>query len=610
MAAGAQPRPTPSYSAVVRSKYFQALVLAALLFGALVYFAVDRALLGALEYLKANGAAPDLWEWIERMPWLAAAATAFAGMLGGMFAGKRAVEELLAGGGPREAGAATPAVAPAAAPRGLVDAAERLARGDLRPFADPAVVAEDPGLRALDRARVRFGELSRRALGLLAETQIVADRVRGTVTGSIERMAEIVSSVGETGAAASEMSASLKQISEHMEQLASSAEESSSSILEMAATNDEVAENIQNLAASVGETATSIEEMAYSIKEVAKNIEALSSMTEETSSSMSEMDISISQVEANATETARLSDQVRRDAFEGVQALGKTIDGINRIKSSSGEAAGVIFALEDKIKAIGKILSVIDDVAEQTNLLALNAAIIAAQAGEHGKGFSVVADEIKDLADRAGASTKEIATLIESVTHESQRAVRAMEIGVRSVEEGVRLAESTETALKQILGSATKATDMVNAIARTTVEQSRGSKQVTDSIARIAETFTQIATATAEQARGTELIMKSAEQMKIITQHVERSSQEQARGSKQITMSIENISKMVNQVNVAQREQARGSDAILLQVERVKGIVEQQEQGQRALVDVVGDLSVRVQALEKEFGTISSRASD
>jgi methyl-accepting chemotaxis protein len=589
-AAGSQPQSSSNdYGAVARSPYFVTLLLLA---------AAAAALVGG--WLRWQlGPAFATYPSLEIVPWAGGAAVALLGVALAVWAAARSAAVGGAGGGGGGAVGAR-----------VVEAAERLARGDLTRI-DVAAAgvggADEAALHALEKARARFAELTRRAGAVVAEQLALSERVRTTINSSLDRVNDIVAAVSETGGAAGEMSASLKQISEHMEQLASSAEESSSSILEMAATNDEVAENIQNLAASVGETATSIEQMAYSIKEVAKNIEALSSMTEETSSSMSEMDISISQVEANATETARLSEQVRRDAFEGVQALGKTIEGINRIKSSSSEAAGVIFALEDKIKAIGKILSVIDDVAEQTNLLALNAAIIAAQAGEHGKGFSVVADEIKDLADRAGASTKEIASLIESVTVESQRAVKAMEIGVRSVEEGVRLAESTEGALKQILGSSTKATDMVNAIARTTVEQSRGSKQVTDSITRIAETFTQIATATAEQARGTELIMRSAEQMKVITQHVERSSQEQARGSKQITMSIENISKMVNQVNVAQRDQSRGSDKILLQVERVKGIAEQQQEGLRELVNVVGDLSVRSESLEKELASVTTR---
>ena len=436
-----------------------------------------------------------------------------------------------------------------------------------------------------------------------------------TVTGGI---AEVIDRIGRTGAAVSagagtvsaravdtsssmgEMIASLKGIADNVEVLAGSAEESSSSILEMAATNDVVAENIQALAASVQETTAAIEQMTYSIKEVAKNIEDLSATTEQTSSSMNEMDVSISQVETNANETARLSEQAQRDAEMGAEALSRTLLGIDKIKASSKEAASVIEALGRKILAIDNILNVIDDVAEQTNLLALNAAILAAQAGEHGKGFAVVADEIKDLAERTGASTKEISELIRAVQEQSKAAMAAMDLGVRNVEEGVRLGQETETALKKIETSSHQATHMVRAIARATIEQARGSKQVTAAITRIAETVQQIATATAEQARGSEQIMKSAEKMKAITKHVERSSQEQARGSKQITKSIESISDMVHHLNRAQKEQTRGSEQVMGAVVQIKQVAEAHILSARDLEQAIADLAAQAEVLRGE----------
>jgi methyl-accepting chemotaxis protein len=368
----------------------------------------------------------------------------------------------------------------------------------------------------------------------------------------------------------------------------------------MAATNDEVAENIQGLSASVEETTAAIEEMTYSIKEVAKNIEDLSATTEETSSSMNEMDVSIGQVETNANETARLSEQAQRDAEVGAESISRTLVGIDRIKESSREAANVIEALGKKIAAIGNILNVIDDVAEQTNLLALNAAILAAQSGEHGKGFAVVADEIKDLAERTGASTKEISDLVRAVQDQSRNAIQAMDRGVRSVEEGVRLGQEAESALMKIQESSQKSTQMVKAIARATIEQARGSKQVTMAINRIAEAVQQIASATAEQARGSEQIMKSSEKMKSITKHVERSSQEQARGSKQITRAIESISEMVHHLNRAQKEQTRGSEQVMGAVVQIKQVAEAQARSIRDLEAAITDLASKADTLGDE----------
>ena len=462
----------------------------------------------------------------------------------------------------------------------LKDAEERGQRalGELRQIEERmsrAVVDRD----AINAARAELELRVARADDDHKRVDRALGEVAASITGQLDQLGagfeEQMTAVEQTARSMQEVNAQLQQLSTNVEALASNAEESSSSILEMTATNDEVAENTANLASSVRETVSSIEEMTYSIKEVARNVDALSLTAEETSSSMNQMDVSIDQVQSNANETARLSEQVARDAEIGADAILKTIQEINRIKDSSSEAVSVISNLGTRIEAIGDILDVIDDVAEQTNLLALNAAIIAAQAGEHGKGFAVVADEIKDLAERAGASTREIAELIKAIQNESKRGISAVEKGAQTVDRGVEVSAEAETALKKILDSSQKSTAMVRAIARATVEQAKGSKQVTDAIGRIAETVQQIAAATAEQARGSELIMKSAEKMRLITQHVERSSQEQARGGRQISQAIENISSMVNQLHQSHRLQARNSEQTVGAAKRIGELTRQ-----------------------------------
>jgi len=441
---------------------------------------------------------------------------------------------------------------------------------------------------ALKEARdggVNRNELSEAAGNLGSALRMLTDGVAQQLNAS-----------DETARYIKEMTSSQREIAEHVEVLATSAEESSSSVIQMTATNEQVAGNIVDLATSVRETVASIEEMAYSIKEVAKNVDALSLTAEETSSSMNEMDVSIDQVQSNANETARLSEEVAQDAERGAEAILKTIGEIYRIKESSQEAVAVISNLGSRIDAIGQILNVIDDVAEQTNLLALNAAIIAAQAGEHGKGFAVVADEIKDLAERAGASTKEIADLIKTIQSESKNAILAVERGAQNVDRGVEVSNEAERALKKILESSQKSTNMVRAIARATVEQAKGSKQVTDAIGRIAATVQQIAAATAQQARGSELIMKSGEKMRTISQQVERSSQEQSRGSRQITQAMESINSLAGQLNSAQRTQTRGS-------ERALSAAMQIEEAARKQDGALRDLSTHTDRVRKSVGS-------
>lgn len=362
---------------------------------------------------------------------------------------------------------------------------------------------------------------------------------------------------GEASTAAQEMIRALRDISEHTEVLMARAEDSSRAIHGMTQTTQQVAENMGELSQAVRESVASIEEMHFSIKEVAGNVDALASTAEDTAASMQEMDISIDQVQSNANETARLSEEVRRDAEHGAQSIAKTISEIFRIKESSQEAVSVISNLASQIDAIGRILSVIDEVAEQTNLLALNAAIIAAQAGEHGKGFAVVAEQIKDLAERSGASTKEIADLIKKIQKQSSLAIQAVERGAKNVDRGVEVSNAADSALQKILESSEKSTDMVRAIARATVEQAKGSRQVTDSISLINRTVQQIAAATAEQARGSQLIMSTGERMRRISIEVEASSQTQADGGQQVSQAIENIRALSQRIAELHTEKAR-----------------------------------------------------
>jgi methyl-accepting chemotaxis protein len=480
-------------------------------------------------------------------------------------------------------------------------AAQRLSESDLSARAAKHAQDELGDLAdSLNRIGENLAATLSRAKGVAEGLEGVISHVRKTGSVVAEGVGTVSARTIDASTSIGRMAESLKGIAHNVEVLSQSAEESSASILEVAATNDEVAENIQSLAASVEETTAAIEQMTYSIKEVAKNVEDLSAAAEETSSSMNEMDVSINQVETNANETAKLSEQAQRDAEMGAEALSRTLEGIHKIKGSSKEAASVIEALGKRIATVGNILDVIDEVAEQTNLLALNAAILAAQSGEHGKGFAVVADEIKDLAERTGASTKEISELIRSVQDESRNAVQAMDRGVKNVEEGVRLGQEAESALKKIQQSSQKSTQMVKAIARATIEQARGSKQVTTAINRIAETVQQIASATAEQARGSEQIMKSAEKMKIITRHVERSSQEQARGSTQITQAIESIREMVTHLARAQQDQTAGSDQVMSAVVQIQRVAEAQTHSVRELEAAIADLDGQAQVLGSE----------
>jgi methyl-accepting chemotaxis protein len=441
----------------------------------------------------------------------------------------------------------------------------------------------------IGRAR-GVGEAIAQAVGQLSRSGSTVSGGAGTV---IQRVEEARGVMGE-------LLTSLNGLAEQVDVLGTGAEEGTATAAAMASTHDDVTGLVEQLGAAAAETTSAISEMSRGITEVARAVGALHGSAEETSVSIQQMDISIGQVETNANETARLSENVLQDAATAGEALQTTLAGIDRIRGSSREALQVIESLGRRTSEIGNILDVIDDVAEQTNLLALNAAIIAAQAGEHGKGFAVVAEEIKELAERTGASTKEIADLIAAVQAESQNARSAVEQGFRTVEEGVELGREAEGALKKISASASKSTLMVKAIARATVEQSRSSKSVTAAVQRIAEAVEQVSQATAEQERGSEQMTDSARRMLAVTTLVERATEAQVERSRQIARSLSSIREMTGAVSRARGSQAAASERVLAAVEAIRTVAVAQVSSARQLETVIDDLQRQAEVLRVE----------
>jgi phosphate/phosphite/phosphonate ABC transporter binding protein len=455
-------------------------------------------------------------------------------------------------------------------------AATKISGGDLS--FDVKVASEDEigtmssifkeSFRSLGVILQRLKDLSGR---ISTVTQSVEKESKKVVMGAeveAEAVLNISNSVAELNSAASE-------IAESTEGLATSVEETSASIDEMASSINNVNENSHDLSTAVESTSSSIEELSATIKEVASNAEELATASEETLSAISEITSAIKEVEVNAKESSRLSEKVTSDAATyGMPSVEKTIEGMKNIKSSVERTADFITKLGGRSDEIGKILNVIDEITDQTTLLALNAAILAAQAGEHGKGFSVVADEIKDLAERTAFSTQEIASLIQAVQQEVRSSVDAMHDGLSSVEEGFKLAREAGDSLRQILDSSKKSSEMTLSIERSTSEQSKAAKLVTEAMERVRNMTDQIAKATAEESNGVLLIIKATEKMRDAARQVGKATEEQSISSRQISKAMEFVSERSQQISKALSEHKMGTQHILNMTDGLKGVPE------------------------------------
>ncbi len=209
--------------------------------------------------------------------------------------------------------------------------------------------------------------------------------------------------------------------------------------------------------------------------------------TEEVAAAMDQMVSAIQEVARNTTEAAQAAQQARERAGCGKQVVDRTIANIDHIAKTVENASNVLEGLQQETENIGKILDVIRDIAEQTNLLALNAAIEAARAGEQGRGFAVVADEVRSLANRTQQSTQEIQAMIERLQEGSQNAVREMENGRNQAKQGVEQVYKAGELLEEINGMVANISDMNTMIAGSIEEQSTVTSEINENIAAIRE---------------------------------------------------------------------------------------------------------------------------
>lgn len=336
----------------------------------------------------------------------------------------------------------------------------------------------------------------------------------------------------------------MRDFSEKIETISVNIDESSSATLELAASIEEVSDKIAKLFSYIDEVSTAIFQLIAISKELNNNLDNLRKITEDTNAAMLEMEASIKEVEIKALETAKFTEEMEKDAQLGKEAILATESSMTKIKDSNDFSFNALTELSQDIKSIGKILQVIEDIAEETALLALNAAIIAAQSGDQGKSFSVVAEEIKELAERTGISTKEIASIIQNILAKGDRALNAITQSTKTIKEGVELTSQTGEIFKKILQSIEKADERVREIAKANIEQSKGITHIAKSTEQINHMVSEFTKAMNEQRKGAEQIIISTEKVKEIANFSKNSTAEQAKTSKQLSNSVVQINEM------------------------------------------------------------------
>jgi len=468
-----------------------------------------------------------------------------------------------------------------------------------------------------------MGEFHSEALALNHLAEAVGgslDRVN-RITGNLQQLPEEIAeamaeinqgaenqeaAVEETASLLATLNTSIQGINKEIEELARHNEESSSAVTEMGTAVDQVAHSAQTVDRVVDASASAVHQMGLQIRRVAESADSVQQVAEETAASIAQMDHAIQEVGNHVQSASELTEKVTSTAEDGTRAVGATIDGIAQIRDMTLEARMALEGLDGRIAEIGEIATVIGGISDETNLLSLNAAIIAAQAGEHGKAFAVVAEQVKTLARRTTTSAKQIEELIAAVQLESENAVKAMGAGIDAVEEGVDRSRVAGEALEAIMLSSRDASGRVSEIARAAEEQARNSKHVADSAQQTSDHIQQISSAMNEQAQAADQLLSNSTEAVEMCRLVSMATEEQRETALFISTNVTSITEMIRSIQRETTAHEQTSSIVGTTINTILDNANKSCQRIPEVARIVGDLQRQSEAVGEEVARLEA----
>lgn len=456
----------------------------------------------------------------------------------------------------------------------LAESSRRVSGGELNH--DVAVVSDDEvaqvaqafnlmtrNLRTtVEKIRILSDELAR----IGEHTGEISTAVSSDTKTQVELLSNISDSIGR-------MDGMLKSTAENVENLFDAIEQSAGSTMEMTASIGQVGKTSEELARSVDTYAAAVEESAASVATVADGVSILDEQVARTSEEISKIDSSLHAMSESAKLsgelTSKVAEMVTRD---GQESVSRAMAGFSKIREVVGEAVDSINTLGNQAEGIGSVIDVISDLAEQTNLLSLNAAIIAAQAGEQGRAFAVVADEIRELAERTGSYLDEISRNIRGVQGMAAQAAAIVNRSSRTVDEGVELIGGVDQALKKVAADSTEASHAAQAIAEAAAISAESSANIAAAARRMANMSREITTATSEQSQGTAQMLEELAGVHTMSVQLNLAMHEQEGVARMISNAAESAREMTERIRHSTISEGDQSEKIVLTVDRLRDV--------------------------------------
>jgi methyl-accepting chemotaxis protein len=339
------------------------------------------------------------------------------------------------------------------------------------------------------------------------------------------------------------------RVADNSAQLESVAAQTGNAVHQVTLAMQNVAAGAQDTSRGAQETNAAVGQLTHAIDGIAHGAAEQAHQVQAANATASQMAAGVEQVTATASQVATASQETRKAAEYGGMAVRETTAAMADIRRVVGQAAGTVEELGKLGDRIGAVVETIDDIAEQTNLLALNAAIEAARAGEHGKGFAVVADEVRKLAERSSRETRQIAELIQQVQAGTHQAVKAMQAGAAKVEQGSEKAELAGHALDGILTAVEHTVHQARQIASASQAMAAGARQVTEAMTSISAVVEENTAATEEMSAQSSQVAHAIQSIAAVAEEQSASTEEVSASAEEMTAQIEEMSAQAQELS-------------------------------------------------------------
>ena len=335
---------------------------------------------------------------------------------------------------------------------------------------------------------------------------------------------------------------------ENGESLLLAAEESTGATAQIAAAVNQVAQGTTEQVRPVQETRTAIEQLRRIIDQIATGAQEQAQQAEQTTRSLERMAQSIEEVSSSVRAVAEASGHGAERAMAGEKTIVQVTQGMDEIRTSVIRVAERIDELGRYSRQIDEIVEMISAIADQTNLLALNAAIEAARAGEHGRGFGVVADEVRQLAERSAESTREIGQLLASIQAAVDSAIAEVQAATKQVDSGTQLAGHARAAFDEIMANIRTTDDLARTISQAAEQMAQASPEMLAAMAEMASITEENTTATEEMAAFSDQVVRAIDEVAAISEETAAGTEEVSASTEEVNASAEGMKESVQKV--------------------------------------------------------------